>query len=615
MLAVRQRLSGLLDDSDRPEPELVFDGVLKRWSGKLLNEEEPWWLKTRRIELVLVQALLEGISLDGALTLDVGAGFGSDSSYYAARGARIVALEPNFGMLAQGSQTYRHFQWIGGSADALPIADESMDFVTANASLHHHLNVRTSLDEMLRVLKPGGAVITACDSVRGSTKVPLEEDHKHWDTDPNVLAGVNEQILRLDVLVDKLSSYGDGIEAELLLHEGNGELRRWTLEDAVRAVQERPKLWAILGMRIRKLRSLRTPVHRMRRGRVSSVDLARVVLGDDERAAGYQLLGQLLDPGDLRSRAPLGEANRFLQLNGWRWPLPEAEWRLIYNRGRLFVPATAATRSVKAVFAVPAVDTRQDASVSLCLNGKILHQARVPRGQVQRWSCAVPPQPHDTPCALTIELGDTSDPSGSPYVNPGQHVAIQALELSEESPAGCTTGGLLRRASLLALCAEGLLTENVPVRLGCRAVAGLDALAWLRSLGVPARVVCDAAIWPFYAEQYRDARAQGEAKFAAGMSVQEARTHDATWLLDAGWAQDLRADDPFADQLCPPAATTEAKLRQDLEKTKAKVQELKGKLAKANSRATEPKRPSLARLLGKLGRLVRKERFAFRRNP
>ena len=187
-----------------------------------------------------------------------------------------MALEPNFGMLSEGARTYGRFTWIGGSADALPLADESMDVVVSNASLHHHLNVEISLDEMLRVLKPGGWMVTACDSVKASQQESLEADYLMWDTDPSVLSGMNEQILRMDVLLNKLMSHGDGIAGEVYLREGSGEYVRWTLSQAAEIIKQRPKLWAIMGMRVQKLRTLRTPEHRMRQGRVATPALARL---------------------------------------------------------------------------------------------------------------------------------------------------------------------------------------------------------------------------------------------------------------------------------------------------------------------------------------------------
>ena len=54
---------------------------------------------------------------------------------------------------------FPEFQWIGGSSDNLPFVDEKFDFVVANATLHHLLDIPGSMREMLRVLKPGGLLL------------------------------------------------------------------------------------------------------------------------------------------------------------------------------------------------------------------------------------------------------------------------------------------------------------------------------------------------------------------------------------------------------------------------------------------------------------------------
>lgn len=593
MLATRRTLSsGLLDNTERAEPEGVFKQLQQRWAGTVAGQDDPRWMKTRQIELVLVQSMLQGVPLDGALTLDVGAGHGTDSAYYASRGANIVALEPNFGLLASGRRNYGRFAWVGGSADALPIADESMDVVTANASLHHHLNVETSLDEMFRVLKPGGWMITACDSVKASAKQrPLEEDRLHWDVQPPVLSGINEQILRMDVLLHRLMSYGDGVTGEIYLREGDGVFCRMSLSQAADLVQQKPRLWAIMGMRLQKLKSFRTTEHRMRQGKVSTSDLARAILEDGYDNDGYRLLGKLLSAEEIREHAPLGEVNRFLQLNGWRWPLAQPsgqgspEWRLIYRRGRLFVQPQAATRSVTAVFAIPAVDTEQSTRTSLWINGTLIHQANVIRGQIQHWSFAIPELATDVPCSLVLEIDAAADAHCSEYVTVANHIAVQRLELSNEPPGQCETHGLLPRACLLALKTEGVIKPEITVAVGNLVEAALDALGRLRHQGVHVSIVCDDALWPFYAEQFNGARSTTKAQFATGMAVEDARHAGCTWFLHYGWAQNISVEDTFAGQLAPAVPEAEAKLRRDLDKTRLKLEETKTKLAEVRAKA------------------------------
>lgn len=46
-----------------------------------------------------------------------------------------------------------------GSANKLPYKNNSFDYVTCSTSFHHHPSSKNSLDEMYRVLKPGGTLV------------------------------------------------------------------------------------------------------------------------------------------------------------------------------------------------------------------------------------------------------------------------------------------------------------------------------------------------------------------------------------------------------------------------------------------------------------------------
>jgi ubiquinone/menaquinone biosynthesis C-methylase UbiE len=297
----------------------AFSYLIQRWSGQSTNAHQVLaYEDARSIEGALTLALLNGLPVKNARVLDVGAGSGSDSCFLKNQGSKeVIALEPNFLLLARGQDLFPDLTWLGGSAVALPIGSESMDLVIANASLHHHLDAEISLDEMLRVLKPGGWLVTVGDSIKGSSREEVTVDYQQWDVHPSVLRGINEQILRMDVLLKRITIYGDAVRGEVFLREGNtGEWKVWSLEKALKMIVEQPRMWGVMGMRVQKLRSLKTPDYRIPKPSVSTTALARAVLEQTDFGAGYSLLSQMLAPNDLRSQAPVTEINRLLQLNG-----------------------------------------------------------------------------------------------------------------------------------------------------------------------------------------------------------------------------------------------------------------------------------------------------------
>lgn len=610
-LAVKERTSHLRNETAAgAKPICAFAKLLDRWAGVDAaygegSSRDEWWLQHRRVELVLAQTALTGVPIAGALTLDVGAGSGADSAFYASRGARVIALEPNLVLLSQGRILHPELLWIGGSADALPVADETMDVVTANASLHHHLNVETSLDEMLRVLKPGGWLLTVADTVKGSSNESVEVDYKQWDTHPAVLSGVNEQILRLDVLLNRLEYYGTALEGEVFIRLGEtGEFVRCSLSAARQMIQKKPRLWGIMAMRVRKLRSVNPVEHRMRTGAVPTPDLVQAVLGSDHTADGYQQLSRLLLAGDLRASLPLREVSRFLQLNGWRWPLEAGEWRLLYRRGRLYMRPSEATRSLKVVFSVPAVSAEERAVVRLSVNGLLLHEAQGVRGQIQHWQ--VPVSLPCAPCCVCLELVLPVESDGSGGVLPERHLAVAALEFAQSAETGFKSAGLLSRASLAALAAEGQLGASVTVWAGALVESALDAVGRLRQRGYKVSLYAAPDCWPFYAGQFTEAAPaprpeSNDLVLICGMTLSAAHELSAgfqcsnAWYYEDGFLRSLTMNDPFESQLDPVIPPVEAGLRRQLARQVAKLAEAKGQMSVARERIERLKQEAARR--------------------
>lgn len=94
--------------------------------------------------------------------LDVGAG----SGFYVERlrelipAARYVGLDLSAGMLARHPESSLTL----ADAVALPFASGRFDVVMANHMLYHVLDVDTAIDEMKRMLKPNGLLMTATNS-------------------------------------------------------------------------------------------------------------------------------------------------------------------------------------------------------------------------------------------------------------------------------------------------------------------------------------------------------------------------------------------------------------------------------------------------------------------
>lgn len=87
--------------------------------------------------------------------LDLGAGTGQLSRQLAQRGLDVVAVEPSAGMRAELTRVLPHVQALAGSAEQIPLADNSVDVVLV-AQAWHWVDVARAVPEVARVLTPGG---------------------------------------------------------------------------------------------------------------------------------------------------------------------------------------------------------------------------------------------------------------------------------------------------------------------------------------------------------------------------------------------------------------------------------------------------------------------------
>jgi SAM-dependent methyltransferase len=100
-----------------------------------------------------VRDLLGPIS-DGRY-LEVGAGTGADAE---ALGAPAVALDSSLTMCQEAR--IRGLSSVVGTADALPFASNTMDGCWADRTFQHLKEPMRALHEMVRVLRPGGRIVT-----------------------------------------------------------------------------------------------------------------------------------------------------------------------------------------------------------------------------------------------------------------------------------------------------------------------------------------------------------------------------------------------------------------------------------------------------------------------
>lgn len=103
-----------------------------------------------------VELLVDLLRLgSGAAVLDLGAGTGKMTRLLARIGARPIAVEPVEEMRSKLAEAMPEVTVLDGVAEAIPLADASVDAVVAAQSFHW-FHADLALPEIHRVLRPGG---------------------------------------------------------------------------------------------------------------------------------------------------------------------------------------------------------------------------------------------------------------------------------------------------------------------------------------------------------------------------------------------------------------------------------------------------------------------------
>ncbi|HXV56445.1 MAG TPA: class I SAM-dependent methyltransferase [Gaiellaceae bacterium] len=112
-------------------------------------------------ELVAARAGIE----PGTSVLDVACGTGNAAIPAARAGGRVTALDLTPKLLAQGRAKAESaglaLEWVEGDAEELPFEDDSFDRVLSTFGHMFAPRHRQAADEMIRVCREGGAIVTA----------------------------------------------------------------------------------------------------------------------------------------------------------------------------------------------------------------------------------------------------------------------------------------------------------------------------------------------------------------------------------------------------------------------------------------------------------------------
>ena len=325
------------------------------------------WFSYRYAEYSAFSSLTRKIDFAGRDILDVGAGTGYDTWRLVQGGGDVTAFEYNPVLIRRGQSVVPEARWIGGLAHALPFESETFDVVCCNAALHHMRDVPGAVHEMLRVLRPGGWLLTTGDPFRANDsgdELELEVFDRHSD----VLLGVNESIPSFGELVSVLVSNEDRITVRfhtsltgdrgrrfqtLLRRRRPGESREWSLRQQKRL----SRASGTIAIRAKVREPVRLRAKTQGRTVMRAGDYASVL---DDHQDALTALAPILPPSFIDSDFPGERQTKFELLNGWQKPEPGTGYRHAYRRARWFLTRPEHSSTLR--FSVKAADTSRVAS-------------------------------------------------------------------------------------------------------------------------------------------------------------------------------------------------------------------------------------------------------------
>lgn len=111
----------------------------------------------------------------GETVLDVGCGFGAFHPRLHAVGAWVVAFDYSVGMAhearRQADRDGLDARVMRADAQRIPLMDDSVDHALASHMLYHVPDIRRALEEMRRVVRPGGRVLLTTNAADHSARL------------------------------------------------------------------------------------------------------------------------------------------------------------------------------------------------------------------------------------------------------------------------------------------------------------------------------------------------------------------------------------------------------------------------------------------------------------
>ncbi|KAB2807740.1 class I SAM-dependent methyltransferase [Phaeocystidibacter luteus] len=115
---------------------------------------------TRKADPFLAKTLFELLNPSPEkVYLDIGCGTGNYTTALHQMGVNFIGVDPSEKMISEAKQKSSSIDWKIGTAEDIPLKDDSVDGVFATLTLHHWSDLKKGLSEVGRVIRPKGNTV------------------------------------------------------------------------------------------------------------------------------------------------------------------------------------------------------------------------------------------------------------------------------------------------------------------------------------------------------------------------------------------------------------------------------------------------------------------------
>lgn len=158
---------------------------------------------TRKADHYLLGRMIHFLKADHVGTyLDIGCGTGNYTIEFSKRGVKMIGIDPSEAMLSIARSRNSNVEWRNGKAEAITLADASVDGILAVLTTHHWNNQDKGYAELGRVMKPGSRLVIF-------TATP-EQMRSYWLSHyfPTMLRDAGKQMLSFETIDANLRKAG-----------------------------------------------------------------------------------------------------------------------------------------------------------------------------------------------------------------------------------------------------------------------------------------------------------------------------------------------------------------------------------------------------------------------